>query len=385
MKQKILRVTTVASTMNVILKGQLSFLSRYFKVIGATSKFHTYFEEISEREGIKMYEVDLTRKITPFRDLLALFTLVRIIIKEKPKIIHTQTPKANLIGMLAAYLCRTPVRMLSIVGMPTYKEHGLKGKLLKLLDKLAFRLSTNVYPNSKGLLEYYKRWSLLKNKIGFIGNGSSNGIDFEYYNPSAVEEEKIHNVRIETGFKEEHFVFTFMGRVVNDKGINELLDAFLSFCEEDVYKNVRLLIVGPLRDSDDPVSVHYQEILNNHPKICHVGLQKEVRPFLMISNVFVFPSHREGLPGSLIQAGAMGLPLIASQIIGNTEIVEQGGGILFPVKNKNALSIAMKHIHDDQEKRENLCRNTRQRLKQLYDQEFYWSCLKQEYQNLLQS
>ncbi|MBK6365634.1 MAG: glycosyltransferase [Saprospiraceae bacterium] len=382
-RPKILRITTVAGTMNVILKGQLAYLNQSFDLIGATAPFFNYFDEIAEREGIKLYSVDLTRRITPIRDLGALFKLIYIILKERPDIIHTQTPKANLIGIMAGFICGTRVRMLSIVGMPVYKEVGIKGKLLKLLDLLSFRMATHIYPNSRGLFNHYSRSSIALKKLGFIGNGSSNGIDFDYYNPKAVKEDELNRVRTETSLKKEHFVFSFMGRVVNDKGILEMVDAFLSFCDLEEFTNSRLLIIGPLRDSDDPIPVKYQNVLKTHPKICHVGLQKDVRPYLMLSNAFVFPSHREGLPGSLMQAGAMELPLLASDIIGNREIIEQADGIIFPVKNKEAIATVMIEIFRNVDKRESMVNTIRNKMKQLYDQKYYWKALKEEYLKLL--
>jgi glycosyltransferase involved in cell wall biosynthesis len=383
-KSKVLRITTVAGTMNVILKGQLSYLNQFFDVIGATAKFYNYFEEISQREGIRLYNVNLTRKITPFRDFVALIQLIYIIIKEKPLIVHTQTPKANFIGMLASFICRTPIRILSIVGMPAYKNNGFKGIILSFIDKISYKLSTNIYPNSKGLFDYYSKNESIIKKIGFIGNGSSNGIDFEYYNPKHFDEESLSALRVETGLKKNHFVYSFMGRVVNDKGIKELVDAFLSICDLENFANIRLLIIGPIRESDDPIPLKYQELLKNHPKICFVGLQRDVRPYLMISNVFVFPSYREGLPGSLMQAGAMGIPLIASDIIGNNEIINQGDGILFTVKDSKALSEVMQRIYLNNEMRMNMESTIRNKMLKIYDQKHYWNSLKDEYFKLIE-
>lgn len=369
--------------MNVILKGQLAYLNQSFEVIGATAPFFNYFDEIAEREGIKLYSVDLTRRITPIRDLGALLKLIYIILRERPDIIHTQTPKANLIGIMAGFICGVRVRLLSIVGMPVYKEAGIKGRLLKLLDTLSFRMATHIYPNSRGLFKHYNKWPLVQKKLGFIGNGSSNGIDFDYFNPIVVDVTELNRLRLETGLKKEHFTYSFMGRVVNDKGIIEMVDAFLSFCDLEEFKNSRLLIIGPLRDSDDPIPVKYQNLLKTHPKICHVGLQRDVRPYLMLSNAFVFPSHREGLPGSLMQAGAMELPLLASDIIGNKEIIDQADGILFPVKDTIALAKVMKEIFQNEEKREYMVNAVRIKMKQLYDQKYYWKALKEEYLKLL--
>ncbi|QOJ30185.1 MAG: glycosyltransferase [Ignavibacteriales bacterium] len=382
-KIKIIRITTISATMNVILKGQLEYLNQYYKVIGITAKYLNYFEEIIIREGIKLYDVEMTRKITPVKDLLAVMKLVSIIMREKPLLIHTQTPKANLLAMLAAFICRTPIRILSIVGMPAYKDYGIRGWFLRNLDLLSYSLATNVYPNSWGLYHYYSKWKVLSKKIGMIGNGSSNGIDLNYYNPSRVSIEKLEKIRRNTRLTKMDFVFSFMGRVVNDKGVKELLEAFLSFCEDQKYLNCKLLIIGPLRETDDPIPKYYQDILINHPKIRFVGLQRDVRPFLLLSNTFVFPSHREGLPGSLIQAAAMGLPLIATRILGNEEIIESVGGFLVPVNDRFSLAEAMKKTYEKYSCQKELENKSREKIAQLYDQKKYWEYLKNEYEKVI--
>lgn len=382
-KKKILRITTIAGTMNVILKGQLKYINESFDVIGATAPFYNYFDEIEEREGVKLYKIKFTRRITPFLDLIALFSLVRVILKEKPDIIHAQTPKANLIGMLAGYICFTKVRMLSIVGMPAYEEIGLKGRLLRFIDVLGFKMATHIYPNSKGLYEHYREWPSVKNKIGLIGNGSSNGIDFDYYNPSSVSQELLKQLRLELGLESNHFVFSFMGRVVCDKGLKELIDAFLSFCDSSDYKNSRLLIIGPMRETDDPLPAKYKGIISTHPKILHVGLQSDVRPYLLLSNVFVFPSHREGLPGSLMQAGALELPLIASDIVGNQEIINQTNGLLFPARDVEKLAFIMKEVYLDTRKLLLMKEKLRERMSYLYNQKCFWNSLREEYVKIL--
>lgn len=369
--------------MNVILKGQLAFLNQHYEIIGATAPFHNYFDEISEREQIKVYKVGFTRKISPFQDLYALITLIKIILKERPDIIHTQTPKANLIGMLASFICRTPIRILAIVGMPVYNPKSLKGKLLQQLDLLTFKLATNVYPNSKGLYKYYQNWPSLKNKIDIIGNGSSNGIDFNYFNPQNIAKSEVLELKKSLGIPSDAFVYVFLGRVVNDKGIRELIDAFTLLKNENPTNESYLVIVGPLRDNDDAIPASYKEKLISDPFIRSVGLQKDVRKYLMLGDTFVFPSYREGLPGSLIQAAAMGLPLLASRIIGNEEIIENLGGHLFNVRDVKSLNERMLEIYMDKAFRNEQKLSVRKKAMETYGQEFYWNALISEYNKLI--
>ena len=385
MKKKILRVTTVASTMNVILKGQLAYLSKSYEVIGATAIFDNYFEEIKEREGIKLYPILFERKINPIKDLISIFQLCKIIKNEKPDIIHSQTPKAGLVSMIAGFIMRVPIRMHSVVGTPIIDRKKFKGRLLEQIDKLTYLLATNVYPNSYGLLSYLLENKLSKkNKLSVIGAGSSNGIDLNWYCSKMVPSELTDNLRLDLKIPKNNFVFGFVGRLVNDKGIRELVDAFLKLMDDkDINLHITLMIVGPHRKTDDPLNDQYYNILTNHKNIKYVGLQKDVRPFLKLLDCFVFPSYREGMPGSLMQAFAFGIPSIGTEIIGSKELLGNDRGLLVPSKDFESLYLAMKKILTDSALRISFSENCKLFITENFQQQKFWEKLELEYTKLL--
>jgi glycosyltransferase involved in cell wall biosynthesis len=177
-------------------------------------------------------------------------------------------------------------------------------------------------------------------------------------------------------------VFCFVGRIVKDKGINKLLSAFDRLSKEN--KDVKLLLVGPEERELDPISKQSQEIIKNNKQVISVGFQKDVRPFLAQSDVFVFPSYREGFPNVVMQAGAMELPSIVTNINGSNEIIEEGvNGTIIPVKDENALFDKMKLLAEDENLRNNLAKNARQMIVDRYEQKFVWNELLDEYNRLL--
>ena len=133
-KTTIIRVATVPIYMNIVLKGQLKYLNEYFNVIAATSYDLKHYNEILKREGIKMREIGLFRTISPLKDIKALFQLIILIKKEKPNLIHTHTPKAGLLGMLASYICRVPIRIHTVTGMPLMGVEGFKQQILLFIE-----------------------------------------------------------------------------------------------------------------------------------------------------------------------------------------------------------------------------------------------------------
>jgi glycosyltransferase involved in cell wall biosynthesis len=364
--------------MNVILKGQLAFINNHYEVICATSPFANYFDEVEKREGVRVFSVPFTRTVNPLTDLIALYKLLVLIITERPDVVHTQTPKANLIGMLAAIMGGVKFRMVSIVGMPVININTTKGKAIWLLESLSFRIANRLYPNSFGLLDFYSN-SFKKEKLKVIGNGSSNGVDFNFFSRNKLNETDLGDLKKTLGIKDSDLVFVFLGRMVNDKGICELVDSFEQVEELRAKESVKLLLVGPFRDSDNPIPAAYKKRIQDNTSIITVGLQKDVRPFLAIANVFVFPSYREGLPGSLLQAAAMELPILASDIVGNKEIIENVGGLLFKKGDVKTLKKVMLLLIDDIDLRIMLCKEVREKAKNLYSQEVYWQSLLAEY------
>ena len=291
--------------------------------------------------------IPLTRKITILKDLKATYNLYKLIRKEKPDIVHTHTPKAGIIGMLASYFARVPIRLHTVAGLPLMEATGFKRIVLNFVEKLTYKCSTRVYPNSYGLKKIIlKHRFTSENKLKVIGNGSSNGIDTSYFDPELFSIEDNAVLKTNLGIKKTDFVFIFVGRIVSDKGINELVEAFDKICL--VEENIKLLLVGPFEDELDPLQKKTKLLINNNDKIILVGYQNDVRPYFSISNCLVFPSYREGFPNVVMQAGAMRLPSIVSDINGCNEIIENNiNGLVIKVKSVDAIYDAMINLTSD--------------------------------------
>ena len=248
---------------------------------------------------------------------------------------------------------------------------------------MTYTCATKVYPNSYGLKDFIEKEAFCKSeKLKVIGKGSSNGIDTSTFSKKQIDSQTLQTLREKYNINKKHTVFCFVGRLVGDKGINELVSAFCKLYNID--SDRRLLLVGDLEKELDPLLPITEKQINNHPGIIGVGWQEDVRPFLAISDVFVFPSYREGFPNVVMQAGAMELPCIVSDINGCNEIIEEGiNGMIIPVKDENALYNAMLELFENQEKQELLTSVARKMIVDRFEQKYIWEELLKEYQTLL--
>lgn len=341
MKHKLMRITTVPISLLVLLKRQLLFMSSHFEVIAVSSP-GSELVELSLEPALRTEEVYMTRKITLIADLRGVFHLYRLMRKESPTIVHTHTPKAGLLGMLAALLARVPIRLHTVAGLPILEKKGPLKWAMTLTERLTSACATRVYCNSKNLMNLMEQRGYCPSaKLSMIGQGSSAGIDTSYFDVALMGDENARQLaRKKLGITKESFVYCFIGRMVGDKGVNELIEAFASLSAR--HSDIVLLLVGPLEDHLDPLGADSRALIERHPKIIWLDFQKEVRPYLWIADIFVFPSYREGFPNVLLQAGAMGLASIASDINGCNEIIQHGiNGILIPPKNTLKLEAAM--------------------------------------------
>ena len=300
--------------------------------------------------------------------------------------------------MLAAKFSNVPIRLHTVAGMPLMEAKGGKRKVLDAVEKLTYACATKVYPNSKGLQRFILDNNYAKKeKVKVIANGSSNGIDTSHFNPENHTQQQNQDLRKQLSIQEQDFVFIFVGRLVGDKGINELVQAFksLSFGEgfrERPQKSLsfgegfklRLLLIGPQESELDPLLPETLQEMESNQNIIAVGFQEDVRPFFAISDALAFPSYREGFPNVVMQAGAMGLPSIVSDINGCNEIIIEGkNGLIIPVKNTEALQESMKRLVEDSNLHQQLKSQAREMITSRYEQKVVWEALLEEYSVLL--
>jgi len=378
---KLFRLTTVLSSLETLLKGQPCFMQHYYDVTIISSD-KEQLEKVGLVEGVKTYSVELTRQITPVKDLKALWKLYHFFREKKPDIVHTHTPKAGLIGMLAARLAKVPYRLHTVAGMPLMETTGLKRKILNFTEKLTCECAQHVYPNSKGLYEFIINNKFCsKHKLKVIGSGSSNGIDTAYFSLAHYSREQNEKLKNKINISSNAFVFCFVGRLVKDKGINELVQSFVEVNSRFLY--ARLLLVGPFERELDPLLPKTENEIQNNPNIITTGFQTDVRPYMAISDVFVFPSYREGFPNVVMQAGAMDLPCIVTDINGCNEIIKEGvNGLIIPPKNKEQLQAKMELLLENSILRNQLKQNARSMITSRYEQKMVWEALLEEYRSL---
>jgi len=381
---KLVRITTVPVSMMVLLKGQLKFMKQNGFDVTMISNEGPEVEQLTAQENCPHIAITLTRKITPFTDLISLIKLTLLLRKIKPDIVHTHTPKAGLIGMWAAKLAGVTIRLHTIAGLPWVESKGMIRRLLIAVEKLTAFAATNVFPNSFVQRDFLLQNEIAKNKMKVIGNGSSNGIDTNYFSTNLDIENQAKAIRKRERIHEEAYVWIFVGRIVRDKGITELIDAFLEIQLQ--FPEDRLLLLGDQEPHLDPLDEKYVQLLRTHHAIIPCGFQKDIRPYLAASQVLVFPSYREGFPNVPMQAGAMGCALILSDINGCNEIVNHGkDGWLVSVKNVSALITAMMEARNNPIKTRLFAETIKEKIVTGYAQSYLWNCMLQEYQQLLKT
>lgn len=375
---KLIRTSTVPVSLNILLRGQLEFLNEYYKVI-AVSGAGKDLTEVKERENVDVYSIPMQRNISLFKDWKSFFKLYLFFRKTKPEIVHSITPKAGLLSMAAAYFARVPIRIHTFTGLVFPSKDGPFQKLLIWMDRMLCFFATNIYPEGKGVKNDLLNYKITKKPLKVLANGNVNGIDTSYFNPNLFSDSLKISLRDSINISSKDFVYVFVGRLVGDKGLNELIGAFNSLACD----NIKLILVGPYEHALDPLKSLTLQIVESNQNIISVGYQIDVRPYLAISNCLVFPSYREGFPNVVLQAGSMGLPSIVTNINGSNEIIIDGiNGVIIPPKNEIALLKAMKEIKTEEELVLSLQANARKMVVDRYEQQKVWDALLAEYKSL---
>jgi glycosyltransferase involved in cell wall biosynthesis len=381
---KVIRTSTIPLSLNVLLKGQLKFLNGFFEIVGISSDGQL-LDEVRQREGIKTIAVNMERGISPVKDLVSLFILYHILKSEKPVIVHSITPKAGLLTMLAGKMAGVPIRIHTFTGLIFPTKKGMIQKVLINMDRLLCGAATNIYPEGQGVKKDLINYNITSKPLKVIANGNVNGIDLDYFSPDNISDNQKELLRQNLGINSSNFIFVFVGRLVGDKGINELLQAFSQISRNaDPSKPAKLLLIGPLEEHLDPLQPETLKEIKNNPDVLELGFQKDIRPYLAISDALVFPSYREGFPNVVMQAGAMGLPSIVSDINGCNEIIVEGqNGMIIPAKNSEKLESAMRKFLSDTDHYHRLKENARPMIESRYEQSVIWNELLNEYKTLL--
>ena len=378
---KLVRITTVPLSLQKLLEGQLNFMQQEYEVV-AVSSDEKRLKKLGEKIGVRTFAVEMTRKITPNKDIYAVWKLYLFLKKEQPLIVHAHTPKAGITGMLAAKMAGVPVRLYTVAGIPEADTREIKWKVMKKIERLTFACATKIFPNSLKMHDYLLQNNYaLESKLKVIGKGSSNGIDTKHFDPGRYLQTEKKKFRQLNNIPGDDKVFIFVGRFVRDKGINELIAAFEKLHRE--FEGVSLLLVGFFEEKLDPLAVTTVKKIKEHPKILNVGYQDDVRPFFAYADILVFPSYREGFPNVVLQAAAMGLPAVVTNINGCNEIIRDGiNGYIIPVRDTEALYQKMKKMLLNEKFWVSAGKESRKWIKENYERKDIWEALLAEYKQL---
>ena len=378
MKKKFFITTTIPGTLN-FFKGNLAYLNKTFDVYAISSQKEE-LEKIGKRESVRTYYIPMIRPISLLRDVFCLFQFIWLFLKERPDIVHGNTPKASMLSMVAAKLTGVKVRIYMCHGLRYQGTAGKMRWLLMQMEKLTCACATEVICVSKGVRDTLIKDGLCEiNKAVVIHYGSAAGLDLERFNVNLID---YTDVRKELEIAPTDFVFIFVGRIVKDKGVNELVNAFVKL--QALKHSIHLILIGQEERDLNPISNESRKHIETNKNIHALGYQDDIRPYLLESNAFVFPSYREGFGMVLLEAGALGLPCITTDISGCNEIIIPGeNGEIIPVRNENALYQKMKEWVNQPEKIAYMAEKARKLVENRFEQRVVWNALLEEYKRLL--
>lgn len=373
-RDKLIRLTTIDGSLGGLLKGQLAFLNHYFEVVGVADDSGK-LAAIGEREGIRTAGIPMRREISPVADIKSLWALIRLFRRERPFIVHANTPKASLLSMIAAWITRVPNRIYTVTGLRFETAHGAFRFVLKTMERITCFCATKVIPEGDGVRDTLRREHITRKPLHKILNGNITGVDVDYFDRTDDV------MRQASALRGAGFHFVFVGRIVKDKGVDELVTAFDLLSRE--CGDVKLMLVGRFEDNLDPVSAETKYLIDRNDRILCMGYQSDVRPYLAASDALVLPSYREGFPNVVLQAGAMGLPSIVTDINGCNEIIIEGcNGVIISKQDMPALLDAMRCFVNQPERTRKMSAESRPQIVSRFRQQDVWNALLEMYKSL---
>ena len=342
---RLVHVTTVPQTL-YFLRGQVAHMKSRGLEVSAVASPGPELRKFSDLEGVPVHAVEMPRRITPFGDLLAVARLVRLFRRIRPHIVHGHTPKGGLLGMIAAWIAGVPVRIYTLHGLPLETASGLKRTLLRWTERVSCALARRVTAVSGSLRRRAAAEGICRaDRIEVLGAGTVNGVDAQRrFAPSPCPYEAAV-ARRACSIPSEVRVLGFVGRLVRDKGVEDLAAAWSELREE--FPDLHLLIAGTF-EPQDPVSPRTRELLQSDPRVRLSGHVESMRPLYSIMDVVALPTYREGFPQVPLEAAALERPVVATRVTGCVDAVIDGQtGTLVPPRDPRELAAAIRAYLND--------------------------------------
>lgn len=389
-KYKLIRTSTVSTSLVSFLESSIEILKSKYNLVLLSSPDKD-LDYLGDKYDVVVYGVAMQRRMSPIQDLISLLNLIKVFHKEKPYMVHSMTPKAGLLCMLAAWITRVPRRVHTFTGLIWPTATGLSRKILMATDWLTCACATHIIPEGKGVMNDLQQ-HITHKPMRVLGYGNVRGVDMNYWQKENASSSKLKEIKAD-----DVFTFIFVGRIVRDKGINELIAAFNRLSK---LHKVRLLLVGKFEDTLDPISNSAKDIIDNNSMILYLGPQydTDLLACYAASDCFVFPSYREGFPNTVLEAGAMELPSIVTDINGSREIIVRkneenaspikdmklcDNGIIIPPRNEELLFKAMEEVCKNDDLRSAMATQAREMVASRFEQSFVQKCLFEFYEEII--
>lgn len=378
----LLYCVTVPLSAWTLLRGQLAYFAANGYDVHLACSPGPALAEVAVREGVTVHEVPMDREASLLRDVRSLLSMISLMRRLRPDVVNAGTPKAGLIGMLAARLTGVRARVYVLRGLRLETATGSTRTMLTFTERLACASAHTVACVSESLRQEAVDAGLVSaDKTLVIGSGSSNGVELERFRPDAHMVEEVGRLRSALGLPADAPTVGFIGRLTRDKGIVELAAAFEELYERD--PSMRLLLVGD-SEGGDPLPDHTREVLDSHPGIVRTGFVPETAPYYQMMDVLCLPSYREGFPNAPLEAAAAGRPTVTTDATGARDSVREGvTGLVVPRGDVEALAHALGDLLSDRQRSRRMGAQAQMRVAEEFSPERVWTGLAGIYQELL--
>lgn len=380
-KPKIVNVVSVFFSIPFFFGDQLKYFIKKGYEIHLICSPSSKIEVFAKQQGVNYKEFIILRKFAVFQDIKSIFKLYRYFKKQKFDIVVGHTPKGALLSMLASFFARTPKRVFFRHGLVYETTSGLKKLLLKNIERFTSSLATQVVCVSPYLIEKSISDKLSsKKKIVLLNMGSCNGVDvLSKFNASNIVKSKLKALRTELTIQNENYVIGYVGRLVKDKGIPELVNAFVKLQKK--YPHIKLLLVGPYEDKDELNKITIDIIKSNEDIITVGHVDNDMEYYYSLMNVFILPTHREGLGTSILEASSLGLPVITAEHTGSRDAIVNDVTGSYVKINSKSIEIVLNQYIKNPKKYVQQGVNGRNHMVENFEQELIWKEIEEKIYN----